>query len=233
MSATSAMSAHGDSARAPAARRLPVRERAAVPGAGGQRKKSAAPRPDEGHGVPDWELRAACRDEDPELWFSGRTRETATAMCNACQVLPECRTAVLRREAGLSRCDRAGIVAGLTGSQRYELEKRRARQPAPAATRPVEAGRSRGEPAPCGTRAAYQRHVRRGEPADEACRAANARDARLYRRTGSTVRSTDGPARDGHGGPAASPAVPGTAPAAVRASFPMPPPVPSPASASA
>ncbi|WP_107469372.1 WhiB family transcriptional regulator [Streptomyces sp. Tue6028] len=229
------MSAHGDSSRAPAAGRLPVRERAAVPRAGGPRKKSAAPRPDEGHGVPGWELRAACRDEDPELWFSGRTRETATAICNACQVLPECRAAVLRREAGLSRCDRAGIVAGLTGSQRYELEKRRARarKPPKVAARPVEAGRSRGEPAPCGTRAAYQRHVRRGEPADEACRAANARDARLYRRTGSTVRSTDGPTRDGHGGPATSPAAPGTAPVAVPAPFPAPSPVPSPAPASA
>ncbi|RSM85092.1 hypothetical protein DMH25_45045, partial [Streptomyces sp. WAC 01325] len=41
-------------------------------------------------------------------------------------------------------------------------------------------------PAPCGTRAAYQRHLRRGEPVDEACRAANAREAGRYRRTGST-----------------------------------------------
>ncbi|KUN17301.1 hypothetical protein AQJ23_40885 [Streptomyces antibioticus] len=45
--------------------------------------------------------------------------------------------------------------------------------------------------APCGTRAAYQRHLRRGEFVDEACRDANARGAGRYRRTGSTRDRTD------------------------------------------
>jgi hypothetical protein len=34
---------------------------------------------------------------------------------------------------------------------------------------------------PCGTQAAYQRHVRHGEPADEACLAAERRRVRLAR----------------------------------------------------
>ncbi|MER6673683.1 WhiB family transcriptional regulator [Streptomyces sp. NPDC000983] len=74
-----------------------------------------------------------------------------------------------------------------------------ARRPAPppGGDRPATVP---AQPAPCGTRAAYQRHLRRGEPVDDACRAANARDAGRYRRTGSTreradaARSRDGPA---------------------------------------
>ncbi|MEU9733962.1 WhiB family transcriptional regulator [Streptomyces sp. NPDC048002] len=80
------------------------------------------------------------------------------------------------------------------------------RQPASGRKPPPPGGPARtgvvpAQPAPCGTRAAYQRHLRRGEPVDDACRAANARDAGRYRRTGSTreradsARSRDGPAR--------------------------------------
>lgn len=36
-------------------------------------------------------------------------------------------------------------------------------------------------PAPCGTRAAYVRHIRRGEHVDDACRAANTAYNREYR----------------------------------------------------
>ncbi|MCX4810770.1 WhiB family transcriptional regulator [Streptomyces sp. NBC_01239] len=139
-----------------------------------------------------WELNALCRNEDPELWFSDRTRAIAMALCHACEVLQECRTAVLRREDGLPKCDRGGIVAGLTGNQRHALENRLRTVPALPPEEPSRAVRTQpvrppGEPAPCGTRSAYQRHVRRGEPVDDACRAANARSASQYRRTGTTL----------------------------------------------
>ncbi|MFC7911457.1 WhiB family transcriptional regulator [Streptomyces nigra] len=215
-----------------------------------------------------WELRAACREWDADLWFTRRTWPLAVAICTLCPVLEPCRAAVLRRERGLPRCRRQGVVAGLTGPQRHALEQAAhgspvpaeppggpsasarpaaAPRPAPAAVpepepsrpgealptaavaadrppptaavpsadtppdpAPPEASRpgpdeappppsppdrrtsergdapSRIRPAPCGTRAAYQRHLRRGEPVDAACRAANTYEAGRYRRTGTT-----------------------------------------------
>lgn len=140
----------------------------------------------------EWELSAACRHQDAELWFSSRTQARALAICEACPVLVPCRAAVLEREAGLPKCRRSGIVAGLTGAQRFDLEHAGQRRPQPP--EPATADRPRREPAPCGTRAAYQRHLRRREPIDDACRAANARSAGHYRRTGSTRRQPTGPA---------------------------------------
>ncbi|WP_179199510.1 WhiB family transcriptional regulator, partial [Streptomyces viridochromogenes] len=78
--------------------------------------------------VPDggsriWELRAACREWDADLWFTRRTWPLAVAICALCPVLEPCRDAVLRRERGLPRCRRQGVVAGLTGPQRHALEQ--------------------------------------------------------------------------------------------------------------
>ncbi|MER7572738.1 WhiB family transcriptional regulator [Streptomyces sp. NPDC126514] len=159
-----------------------------------------------GEGSRAWEAHAACRQRDADLWFGRRTSATAVAICAACPVLDPCRTAVLQRERGLPRCRRQGVVAGLTGAQRHAMEHRSNRQTPqePPARRPVGPaaagvpdGPARERPAPCGTRAAYQRHLRRGESVDEACRAANARDVGRYRRTGSTSdRKGDTRARD-------------------------------------
>ncbi|MBT1097813.1 WhiB family transcriptional regulator [Streptomyces sp. Tu102] len=146
-----------------------------------------------------WEASAACGERDADLWFSRSSWSTAVAICAACPVLEPCLAAVLQREKGLPRCRRQGVVAGLTGPQRHDLERpanlsraqqrRPAQRPGEPADRAVPrapAVSPRTLPAPCGTRAAYQRHLRRGEPVDEACRAANAREAGRYRRTGST-----------------------------------------------
>ncbi|WTW93667.1 hypothetical protein OG216_09880 [Streptomycetaceae bacterium NBC_01309] len=46
--------------------------------------------------------------------------------------------------------------------------------------------RRRGEPAPCGTQAAYRQHLRRGETPDDACRGANAAADRRLRTTGTS-----------------------------------------------
>ncbi|MFJ3666741.1 WhiB family transcriptional regulator [Streptomyces sp. NPDC090106] len=138
-----------------------------------------------------WETGAACRLRDADLWFTRRSWPTAIAICGACPVLEPCLAAVLHRERNLPRCHRQGIVAGLTGPQRHALERARdrrpRREPPPAAPpEPVAPPRPRARVAPCGTRAAYQRHLRKGEPVDDECRSANARGAGTYRRTGST-----------------------------------------------
>jgi WhiB family redox-sensing transcriptional regulator len=41
----------------------------------------------------DWRHQAACRDHDPELWFSGKPYEQAAALaiCRSCPVVGECR----------------------------------------------------------------------------------------------------------------------------------------------
>lgn len=121
----------------------------------------------------EWELKAACRDEDPDIFFSGKTRGQAQVICGGCPVREECLAAALVREAGVAKVYREGIVAGLTGAQRWNLARQQDQ-------------RRRNEVAQCGTRSGYLRHRSRGEEACGPCKAANARGESQYRRTGST-----------------------------------------------
>ncbi|MFF3310531.1 WhiB family transcriptional regulator [Streptomyces sp. NPDC002952] len=133
----------------------------------------------------DWELKAACRTVNPDVFFD----EIALAkqICKACPVRDECLEAVLVREDGVKKTCRKGIFAGLSGQQRWDIDKQR--KQAKAASQPAKADKPKPKKkqqlAACGTRAAYQRHVRCGEPIDEACREANARQSVQYRATGS------------------------------------------------
>ena len=132
----------------------------------------------------EWELKALCRSQDPEIWFSKTTWTKAKAIClYECPVREECLEAILARESQTPDSLRFGIVAGLTGAQRAKVASRVAPQVAKPRTKPPGSGRPL---APCGTPAAYDRHVRKKEPIDQACKDANARAAREYRRTGST-----------------------------------------------
>ncbi|MFE4547572.1 WhiB family transcriptional regulator [Streptomyces sp. NPDC056785] len=124
----------------------------------------------------DWELRAVCRDLDPEVFFQKKTRRDAKAACARCPVTSECLATVLVREEGLSVGYRDGIFAGLNPRERFQLSGQPARSRGP--------GR---KPSPCGTDSAYERHQRKGEPADQACLDAHARAHREYRLTGSKV----------------------------------------------
>ncbi|MET8765513.1 WhiB family transcriptional regulator [Streptomyces sp. NPDC004658] len=134
----------------------------------------------------EWELRAICRREDPEVWFSRRTAARAKQLClKECPVREECLEAILAREAKTANSMRAGIIAGLTGAERAKLAASRSAK-APV-KKPQAAPPGPGRPqAPCGTRSAYQRHLRKKEPVCAACRAANARSGVQYRRTGSS-----------------------------------------------
>jgi WhiB family redox-sensing transcriptional regulator len=70
----------------------------------------------------DWRHRAACLDEDPELFFpigttgpALRQIELAKAVCRSCGVLEECRSWAL--ESG----QEAGVWGGLSEDERRAL----------------------------------------------------------------------------------------------------------------
>lgn len=106
-----------------------------------------------------WRLQAACAGTDYEMWFSeGKTAREALEICNGsrnnapCPVRDQCLADALGEKL------QYGIRGGKTAPQRELLLKRT------RGTKPL---------APCGTPSAYTRHVRRGEPIDDACRAAH------------------------------------------------------------
>lgn len=125
--------------------------------------------------TPDWRTFAACTS-DPDAMFPAPGDkdgiDDAQSICALCPVRLKCLEFALADEGGKNKDMRYGIAGGLTPSQRYnEYNRRRiaARgdvQPTPRkpGTRPL---------APCGTPAAYDRHTRKGEPIDDACREAH------------------------------------------------------------
>ncbi|ROR00418.1 WhiB family redox-sensing transcriptional regulator [Streptomyces sp. 2132.2] len=77
----------------------------------------------------DWRHRAACREEDPELFFpvgnSGPALlqiEEAKAVCHRCPVLERCLEWAL--EGGMNM----GVCGGLTEEERRAVKRRRARE---------------------------------------------------------------------------------------------------------
>lgn len=104
---------------------------------------------------PAWHARAACRGHDPDLWFPGpgqsRRREEAIRICSGCPVRVECADWAARHRPPF------GVWAGVPESERDTTTARPSRW-------------SEANLRPCGTVAAYQRHLRRGETPCEACR---------------------------------------------------------------
>lgn len=107
-----------------------------------------------------WTDRAACADDhaDPEIFYpvgqgpqALNDQAKARAVCARCPVQPEC------LHHALTAPEEHGIWGGLD-----EVERRDVR------SRPGRHGGAR-HLMPCGTAAAYRRHIRRGEPVDEAC----------------------------------------------------------------
>lgn len=132
-----------------------------------------------------WAEQAACKGQPLDLFFSeadGKVTE-AKRICARCPVRKKCLAETLRAEDG----SRYGISGGLTPTERTELVN--AMHSAPAGEQPEylpPKPRTGRKPAKCGSRSAYQRHVRKGEPIDAACRAANTAADRRLRTTGST-----------------------------------------------
>ncbi|GAA3717944.1 WhiB family transcriptional regulator [Streptomyces tremellae] len=126
-----------------------------------------------------WQQLAACRSISPTTMFpsnerDGRAVAAAKAFCAVCPVRDRCLAAALAEEDGHNRDRRSGIRGGLTSTERVRLAAAQRR-----ATRQRSDGR---EPAPCGTAAAYERHIRNGEPVDDACRTARAAQRQANRK---------------------------------------------------
>jgi WhiB family redox-sensing transcriptional regulator len=132
-----------------------------------------------------WATRAACKGRDLGLFFSDAEQKVkqAKAICAACPVRTACLNEALRAEATTSG---AGIFGGLTSDERTQLALARAAEQAAAQGQAPPKPPTGRRPAPCGTRSAYQRHVKKGEPIDDACRTANTAADRRLRTTGST-----------------------------------------------
>jgi len=80
----------------------------------------------------DWRHQAACRGEDPELFFPKAHTDRwapqiqqAKTICARCPVAETCLTTALADEGGAH--ERYGIRGGLTGPERYSLRRRETR----------------------------------------------------------------------------------------------------------
>lgn len=72
-----------------------------------------------------WTKLAACRGEDPELFFptqdNGPSLSMARRVCASCMVRESCYLDVMAVEGGKGEGSRHGVYAGLTGNQRAHL----------------------------------------------------------------------------------------------------------------
>lgn len=80
---------------------------------------------------PEWHRDAACRDEDPDLFFPRgiqgdvhRRRERAKAVCRTCPVWEEC-----LRDAMDGGRPMFGMRGGLTVNERYRIQQGKALWP--------------------------------------------------------------------------------------------------------
>ena len=96
-----------------------------------------------------WQNRAVCAGADPDVFFSPKRTNEASALCARCPVVAQCRS--------FSANDRFGVWAGQSRGD--------GKNPGPSLTAVyVEE---------CGTYNAYRRHLRRGEQPCQRCLAAN------------------------------------------------------------
>ena len=128
----------------------------------------------------DWRDTAACADERykpiADFWYASDSDitaiRTATTICGHCPAREACLAAAVAEEKGAGDQYVWGVRGGLTAAQRRDLVKRVQKRRAPRAPKP---------PAPCGTTAAYDRHIRDREPIDDACREAHTEYRRKIR----------------------------------------------------
>jgi len=80
----------------------------------------------DGHGIPDWHHHAACRQQDPELFFTdpsdAQQIQTAKRICAGCPVRSACLADVMAWEQPSSRY---GVVGGLSAEERRQLHRTR------------------------------------------------------------------------------------------------------------
>ena len=138
--------------------------------------------------TPGWTDQALCADpayadERDDLWFAHPVQQKdavaeAVAICHQCPVRQKCLNAALAFERGAHRMNRYGIFGGLTGSQRRRLYEALAKQ---------QTGQGpKREPAKCGTRSGYGKHLREQTEPCPPCRQANTDAYNRLVRTGTT-----------------------------------------------
>lgn len=140
----------------------------------------------------DWRHLGACSGHDyPDMWYAtassvaGRADQNeAQAICYGCPVLQPC------GQWALETREQWGVWGGMTEAKRRSVLRRRgvrlvnADPDVEVTVAEVQPRNKGGRPrAECGTASAYDRHVRNGEPIDDACRTAHAADTAQYRRT--------------------------------------------------
>lgn len=96
----------------------------------------------------EWTQDAACRGEDPELFFDDTAKRYAKQVCLLCPVLADCREWILSVERGRSYRLRFGIFAGLTRMERVRLDRT---APQPTAKEQAEEARTGQAPRPAPT----------------------------------------------------------------------------------
>jgi hypothetical protein len=148
---------------------------------------------------PDWRDDAVCATDQYEghrdLWFPNPGDHEATAaakrVCATCPVRQACLDNALTEEGGRTKTNRFGIRGGKTTSQRYNLyaqarKNKHAAEQAQQSKPRQKTKRKSPEPAKCGTRAGYQKHLREKTAICGPCRQANTDADNRLRRTGTT-----------------------------------------------
>lgn len=135
--------------------------------------------PDTTEPASTWAQRGSCRTEDPELFFTESNADEAKAVCRHCPVRARCLTDALLTEGDAGPTSRYGIYGGFDPTERAGLATDFAAERARKAPAPQPPTMWRGRLLePCGTRAAYRRHIRRGEPICRLCTEAEAQGRR-------------------------------------------------------
>lgn len=116
-----------------------------------------------------WRTQAACRTQDPDLFFPAGTTghwltqtEAAKAVCRTCPVMNTC------LNWAMNQGQQDGIWGGTTKKERENLRRQQLRIAAKK-----RQNKEAAQPPACGTTKAYYQHLMTGEPIDPACQAAS------------------------------------------------------------
>jgi Transcription factor WhiB len=133
----------------------------------------------------DWRDSAACRKEDPGLFFpKGEGDNWQLAVDEARAVCRRCPSVDLCLQWALEKRIDDGIFGGTTALERRNLLRRRGRGKGRGAKK-TEPKQPR-KPAGCGTRGGYLKHRREKSAICPPCRQANTDANNRLRRTGTT-----------------------------------------------